>query len=147
MICSSSNIIRSNQAFYGWHQVLLSWEQDQTARTFQIYVQRSSEHENILPSSIGANYVKQDRKRDLDKCVALAIINLQYGSHVPTSITVVRCTKNGNHLLFLFQQNNGHLNFTPIIPKQTIQKRLFHEKVNYMSPVKSIHNQLMSSSN
>jgi len=54
--------------------------------------------------------------------VALGIVNLQNGSHVPTSVTVVRCAKNGNHLLFLFQQNNGPLNFTHLIPKATDKK-------------------------
>jgi len=59
----------------------------------------------------------------LDKCVALAVINLQYGSHVPTSITVVRRTKNGNHLLFLFQQKQcTSKNFIPIILKQANER-------------------------
>ena len=85
-------------------------------------------------------------EKDLDKCVALAIINLQYGSHVPTSVTVVRCTKNGNHLLFLFQQKQcTYLKCYTYNSKESKWKRIHNN--NYMSPVKSIHNKLMSSSN
>ena len=46
----------------------------------------------------------------LDECVALAVINFQYGGHVSTAVTIIRCTEYGNHLLFLYQRNN-------VIPK------------------------------
>jgi len=46
--------------------------------------------------------VHGESEKDLDKCVALAIINFQDRSHVPTSVAIIRCTKYGYHLLFLF---------------------------------------------
>ena len=49
---------------------------------------------------------REERDRDLGECVALAIINFQDRSHVPTAITIIRGTKYSYHLLFLFQANN-----------------------------------------
>jgi hypothetical protein len=83
---------------------------------YQYNIQQLTLQEVIRGSPGHVRFSSPWSRLKLDKCVSPAIINLQYGSHVPTSVTVVRCTENGNHLLF-------------------------------MSPVKSIHNQLMSSSN
>lgn len=43
----------------------------------------------------------KERDINLNECVALAVVNFQDGRHVPTAITVIGCTKYGNHLLFL----------------------------------------------
>lgn len=104
MTFSSSYTTGSNQAFFESHQVLLALEQVQTESSSNLCTDN--------PRDGTKQYVEimlNDEETDLDKCVALAIINLQYGSHVATSVTVVRSTENGNHLLFLFQQNNAHV--------------------------------------
>lgn len=56
---------------------------------------------------------KKNRERgddDLDESMTLAVINFQNGCHVATTITIIRCTKNGDHLLFL------------ILPKKELSK-------------------------
>ena len=85
------------------------------------------------------------RERDLNERVASAVINFQYRSHVPTAITIIGCTKYSNHLLLLFQQR---MLYQYSLPHNTkTRKPKICENDNYMGPVKSIHNQLMSSSN
>lgn len=37
----------------------------------------------------------------LQKILIHVLSNFQYGSHVPTSVTVIRCTKNSHHILVL----------------------------------------------
>lgn len=50
---------------------------------------------------------QRERERgddDLDESMTLAVINFQNGSHVAATITIIRCTKYGDHLLFLIVQ-------------------------------------------
>lgn len=42
-----------------------------------------------------------ERERDLNECMAIAVINFQYGCHVATPITIIWRTKDGDHFLFL----------------------------------------------
>jgi hypothetical protein len=44
---------------------------------------------------------KLKSRLNLNECVSFAIINFKDGCHVPTAITIIRCTEYSNHLLIL----------------------------------------------
>lgn len=69
---------------------------------FKLYIQILYKHQASIIQLTLANITNtSQRVAYLNKCVTFAVIDFKDGCHISTPITVVRCTKNGYHLLIL----------------------------------------------